>query len=138
MAYLTVSEFKTETEGTQYVQTNLASDAQIISALERASDEANDYLRSAGYDLPLVAYGENFRGRVLDIAIYWLASSTLMLNTEDIRTTPAYINYKLAIEWLKGIVDGHIKPEITDSDTSNDESTVDTGVYVSGKPKRGW
>lgn len=138
MAYFTLSDFKDEVANTQYIQADLATDTQLQSAIDRASNEADDYLRSAGYDLPLVAWGKSFQGKVLDIAIYWLASSTLMMNVQDIRTTTPYINYKWAIEWFEGVVEGRITPDITDSDATNDESTVDTRVFVLGNQKRGW
>lgn len=138
MAYLTVSEFKTEVEGTQYVQADLATDAQIESAINRASDEVDSYLRQAGYDLPLVSFGNNLRGKVLDIAIYWLASATVMLNTEDVRTNIAYLNYRWAVEWLEKVAAGKLRPDATDSDTSNDDATLNAGMFLVGKGKRGW
>lgn len=137
MAYLSLAEFKDELSGTQYVQASLATDVQIQAAINRASDEADSYIRAAGYDLPLVAFGDDLRGKVLDIAIYWLASSTLMLNTDDVRTNIAYLNYHSAIRWFKDLVAGHISPDITDSDTSNDDLTLD-GVQILGRSPRGW
>lgn len=137
MAYLTVTEFKEELADTQYIQGTLVTDAQITSAIDRASDEADGYLRTAGYDLPLVSYGDDFRGRVLDISIYWLASSTTILNTDDVTKNIAYINYKAALKWFHSLVRGEISPDIIDSDTDNDDER-DVTIYLSGKDRRGW
>lgn len=103
--------------------------------IDIASSEADGYLRSAGYVLPLTLWGDALSGQVGSIAAYRLASK-LGLVPQPAKDSDLYLNFKAALAWLKGIAEGSISVEVTDSDTGGVEPSQ--GPLVDSEPPRGW
>lgn len=99
-----------------------------------ASAEADGYLRRAGYTLPLSAYGKDLPAAVGSIAAYKLASK-LGLVPQPAAQSDLYLNYKSALDWLRGVAEGRVTPDVTDSDSTTEPSG---GPIVDTNPRREW
>jgi phage gp36-like protein len=128
--YLTILEFDA------YLTGDLKADAdatQLQAALDRASAEADAYLRSGGYDTPVTSPTEDIKGRVADVALYRLAV-TLRLLPEPAGESSAYRNYRDALEWFKTVASGGI-----DLDLPLAESGETPGApVVATNTRRAW
>ncbi len=102
---------------------------QHVSA---ASSEADGYLRTAGYTLPLNEWGPDLQTNVGAIAAYRLAV-TLGLLPEPAQQSALYLNFKAAIRWLEGVVDGSITPDVAAPGVVPGQ-----GPSIKSDERRGW
>jgi len=103
------------------------------SALARSNSEAEGYLRSAGYIVPVTDATPDLQGRVADIARYHLAVH-LQLLPEPADSSSLYTNYKAALEWLRDVAHGRVDLAIT----KDDPDSVIGSPQVVTHTKRGW
>lgn len=115
------------------VETQSTSDERALW-IEAASAEADGYLRRAGYTLPLSSVGADLRAAVGAIAAFRLASK-LGLVPQPAAQSDLYLNYKTALEWLRGVASGSVTPDVTDDDASGEPSG---GPLVNTNPRRDW
>lgn len=131
MAYLSDQELvDNHLPGDVATLSNATDRATWIAA---ASDQADGYLRRAGYTLPLVAVGADLKAAVGSIAAYHLAAK-LGLIPEPAAQSSVYLRYKSSLEWLRGVADGSITP-IVEGGPDDDTSAA---PLMSSNPPRGW
>lgn len=135
MAYLTDAELLARLTGDLGAKSTLE---QRTLELDRASAEADGYLRATGFDLPLVApYPDELQGAVADLARYRLAV-TLRLLPEPAEKSALYLDAKTARAWLQDVAAGRIHLEAVDS-TPNDGEPSSSGAPVFyTAPRRRW
>jgi phage gp36-like protein len=101
-AYLSVPEFDAALTGDLLER---ASMAQKVGAVERATADADSYLRAGGYVTPVIAPPDDLRGRIADMARYRLAVM-LRLLPEPASTSSLWIEHQAAIAWLREVAAG--------------------------------
>lgn len=106
--------------------------AQQEAALDAASAEADDYLR-ARYTLPLSAYPDSLKARVVDMAVFRLMKRR-GYNPENGNDNLIAKAYDDAMVWLKQVARGEVVLGATDATPSTYEGApeVNTGTA------RGW
>lgn len=104
----------------------------LVDCCLRATDDAEAAFNGA-YVMPITAWGEDVRGRVGDIAVYYaMKHRGLRPGSADDLLVKAYDD---AQRWLQRVSDGKISPpSILDSTPS----VFDAGAYSESEPKRGW
>lgn len=107
-AYLTLVEFDAYLTGDLK---QAAENDQLQAALDRASAEADSYLRSGGYAIPVTTPTEDVKGRVADLAMYKLAV-TLRLLPEPATQSALYLAYQAAIAWFRDVASGSLDLDI--------------------------
>lgn len=131
MPYLTDQELvDNHLPGDVAALSNATDRATWIAA---ASDQADGYLRRAGYTLPLTSVGADLKAAVGAIAAYHLASRHGLL-AEPAAQSSLYLRYKAALDWFRGVADGSITP-IVEGDPDDDTSAA---PLMSSNPPRGW
>ena len=115
-----------------------ASEAQQDKALVRAGSVADGYLASR-FTLPITVWGDDLRGCVVDLAVYYLASSVIGYNPASSSSDASIKDrFDAAMLWLKDISSGKAVPAgVTDSSAPPDPAGGST-FYVSSDPLRGW
>ena len=129
--YLTAVEFEAYLTGDLMARSEAD---QRNAALDRASAEADSYLRSAGYTLPLTAATatEDVKGRVADVARYRLAV-VLRLLPEPASTSSIYLDMQAALAWFREVARGTVTLDLDTGDTSEPGVPV-----VATNTRRGW
>lgn len=106
IAYLTLTQLDETLTGDLLERATMV---QRQTAIERASADANGYLRAAGYTVPLALddVPDELRGRIADVARYRLAV-VLRLLPEPASTSALWIDYQAAVAWLKEMAAGRV------------------------------
>jgi len=79
-------------------------DSKAIQAISTAQGEADGYLISGGYSVPLNPVPENIKNYVIDIAVYNLAVMSGFRS--DAADGELKIKYEKALEFLRGVATG--------------------------------
>lgn len=103
-------------------------------AIDAASAEADGYLRRAGFQLPLATVGADLKAAVGSIAAYRLAVK-LGLVPEPAAQSAVFLQFKAAIEWLRGVAAGTVTPIVEDA--GGDDSHP-AGPLIESDPPREW
>lgn len=107
---------------------------EIATALDSASDLADSYL-GARYTLPLVAWGDDLRRAVCQIAAYDVIAGNRGFNPEQGADVSLRLRYEDAIKWLERVAAGSLVPvAVIDSSPTTDEGSA----FVITDAKRGW
>lgn len=103
-----------------------------VDACIAATDEADGYIGGA-YILPLVAWGDDLRAKVADLA----AALLFKRRGSDAQGVDVVVfdARDKAIEWLNRLANGRLKPPGMIDSTPE---TFEGGSVVASRPKRGW
>jgi len=108
-------------------------DADLLAALDAASELADSYLRSQ-YMLPLLAWGSDLKRHVAMIAAWDVLSAQRGFNPDAPAEQMWLTRYEQAITWLKDVAKGLVNPNVQDSTPR----FRDGAPRVHTQKKRGW
>ena len=89
-------------------------DADLLAALDAASELADGYLRSQ-YLLPLISWGADLRRHVAMIAAWDVLTAQRGFNADAPAEQIWLTRYEQAIGWLRDVAKGLINPSLVDS-----------------------
>ena len=128
--YASISDL-TDLSIEQDTLTNMGlTDDELDAALLSASVEADGYFRSR-YSCPLSSYGQDVKQAVCDIAAFRAMTKKGYTAQGGDRTLSD--GYARAVAWLRGVANGTITPDVTDSSTP---SGVVAEIY--SRDEQGW